>query len=396
MQAGSVEERSAEHRRDQRRRLRPLGLVLIAVVAIPALTSSPQPGVRGEGLAVSIALVGWVVAGIALTRREPREPAPLRSSEAMLVAVLAASVVVLAFVQPGGAAELGLALVAFDASASLQHRAAIGLTVVTTLAVVVAVARNAAHVAASIAGVVVLSAVMFLVATLLRTSRERQARAEAMAAELAELQEVRAREAAGAERARIARDLHDVLAHTLSGLSLQLEATRLLAAKAGAGVELTSALERCSRLTREGLQEARGAVGALRGDTLPGVAQIADLVTEHATTTDMTVDQVVTGEPRPLGVEQGVALYRAAQEALVNVARHSRGSHVRVEIAYLPHLVRLVVEDSDPREDREPRLGDAGSGYGLTAMRERVVALGGTVDAGATPTGFRVAAEMPG
>jgi signal transduction histidine kinase len=386
MQAASVDE--------QRRRLRPLGLALLAVVAVPAISSTPHPGTSGEGLAVSVALVGWLGAGVAFVRREPGR-SPLRSVDTLLVAILGASVVVLVFAQPNGAAELGLALVSFGASAALEFRPAIAITVAATAGVSLAIARNAAHVVASIAGVVLLSAVMFLVAALIRTSRERQVRAEELAAELAAAQEERARAAAQAERARIARDLHDVLAHTLSGLSLQLEATRLLAARSGGGEDLDRALERCSRLARDGLGEARSAVGALRGDALPGIDQIAELAAGHTASTGMPVEQVVEGDPRPVGAEAGVALYRAAQEALVNVARHSRGSRARVEIAYLPEAIRLAVEDADAGEGAVPRLTDVGSGYGLTAMRERVAALGGSVEAGPTPTGFRVMVEVP-
>ena len=156
-------------------------------------------------------------------------------------------------------------------------------------------------------------------------------------AELRESRAAHAEAAALAERGRVARELHDVLAHSLSALALQLEGTRLLARDRGADPEVVEDLERAHRLAASGLTEARQAIAALRGDDLPDLRDLADTF-PGATLT-------VTGEPREPSSEARLALYRTAQEALTNVRRHSASEQRRAAARLREDGTTLTVQD---------------------------------------------------
>ena len=120
----------------------------------------------------------------------------------------------------------------------------------------------------------------FLLSLFARRLRESNQRAELLLAELEQTRAAQARAAALAERQRLAREMHDVLAHSLSGLVLNLEGARLLAAQGGADSQVGEAIDRAHRLAKTGLEEARHAIGMLRDDALPGPERLADLAAE--------------------------------------------------------------------------------------------------------------------
>jgi signal transduction histidine kinase len=227
-----------------------------------------------------------------------------------------------------------------------------------------------------------------------RRIREERERAEML---LVELQRSRASElerAALAERARIAREIHDVLAHTLSSLAVQLEGTRMLVEQRPGDPAAVAAVERAHRLASEGLSEARRAIGALRGDHLPGPDGLQRLVQDFGEATGTPSRFEVSGEPTPLGAEAQLALYRTAQEALTNVRKHAHdASHVEVQLRYSDTGAELLVEDAALPCVTPARAN--GVGYGLIGMRERAELAGGTLEAGPVPTGFRVRLWLP-
>jgi signal transduction histidine kinase len=228
-----------------------------------------------------------------------------------------------------------------------------------------------------------------------RRVRQERERAEAL---LAELQRTRASEierAALAERARLAREIHDVLAHTLSSLAVQLEATRMLIEQRPGDPTVVMAVERAHRLASEGLAEARRAIGALRGDNLPGPDGLQRLVEEFGEQTGTPSRFEVAGKPTPLGAEAQLALYRTAQEALTNVRKHASAvSSVDVSLHYSAEGAELVVENATAATVAAD--GSSTSGYGLIGMRERAELVGGILEAGPVPTGFRVRLWLPG
>jgi signal transduction histidine kinase len=242
---------------------------------------------------------------------------------------------------------------------------------------------------------VLFCAVLALMALSMRQAAESEERAELLLAQLEDAREAEAEAAALAERTRIAQELHDVLAQSLSGLAIQVEAARRMARRDGVADGLQEVLERSGKLVKEGLSDARRAVGALRGDRVPSLDRLPELVERYRDDLELDATLTVGGTRRELPSEVGLALYRGAQEALTNAARYARGSQTVVTLSYQPEATVLTVEDR--RTDGGPAAAPAatGSGLGLTGMRERLAELGGTATAGPTREGWTVRMEVP-
>lgn len=194
------------------------------------------------------------------------------------------------------------------------------------------------------------------------------------------------------ERARLAREIHDVLAHTLSALVIQLESARLLLEQRPGDPAALPAVERAHRLAQDGLVEARRAVGTLRGATLPGPEALGALAADFQDDTGVPCRLEVEGVPAELSSEAGLAVYRTAQEALANVRKHARATAVRLRLHWQPDGAELTVEDEG--EPKEMAWGVNG-GYGLVGIRERAELLGGRLEAGPLEHGFRVRLWVP-
>jgi signal transduction histidine kinase len=193
------------------------------------------------------------------------------------------------------------------------------------------------------------------------------------------------------ERAHLAREMHDVLAHTLSALSIQLEGARMLAEQRGSDPAMVSTLDRVTRLAKEGLLEARRAVGSLRGDSLPGPDLLPVLLETFERDTSIAATLRIEGKIRDLPSEARLAIYRTAQEALTNIRKHAEATAVSITLRYTADDVELRVENQGrTRTDAMP-----GGGYGLVGMRERAELLGGRLDAGPTIDGFTVDLWIP-
>lgn len=195
--------------------------------------------------------------------------------------------------------------------------------------------------------------------------------------------------AATRERDRLAREMHDVLAHTLSGLTVQLEATRLLAEQRPGDPAVAEAVASAHTLAREGLLEARRAVSALRGD-MPGPAQLEQLLHDFEVESGIRCRLDVEGTPVPLRPEAQLALYRTAQEALTNIRKHADATAVALRLRWSHRGAELTVEDQGT-----PKPSLAPGGYGLNGIRERAALLGGSLEAGPTEGGFRVRLRVP-
>ena len=233
--------------------------------------------------------------------------------------------------------------------------------------------------------------------------RAQEAQEERLLAELAESRAAELRAVALAERQRLAREMHDVLAHSLSGLVLQLEGARLLAAAAPNDPRLPETVDRAHQLAKTGLDEARQAIGMLRDDDLPGPDQLSGLADAFTADTGIPCRFTKAGTSRELSPAVRLALYRVTQEALTNVRKHARPDQVVVRLEYLPDTVTLTVENAAVQPVSAGTAGQAPpvpaptatGGYGLTGMQERAELLGGTVTAGPLDTGFRVRLEVP-
>jgi signal transduction histidine kinase len=199
------------------------------------------------------------------------------------------------------------------------------------------------------------------------------------------------------ERNHLAREIHDVLAHTLAALSLQLEAfATVVDGEPGTSPAVREQLEKTRLLVHEGLNEARGAVRALRDDAAPLGEQLEKLAVRH------DADFTTTGEVRPLSPPVVMGLYRVAQEALTNVMKHAPGARTWVQLCFHDDRISLTVDDAGAGANGTSSeaaaaafLAASGGGYGLRGIAERLALLGGNVEAGPTPDGWRVVATVP-
>lgn len=223
----------------------------------------------------------------------------------------------------------------------------------------------------------------------LKTERDR---AVALLAEVEASRLVLREAAATEERNRIAKEMHDVLAHSLAGLSMHLQAIRAIAARDGAPASLTGPLDRAAGLARDGVQEARAAVGALRASSLRGVGDLEALVGEFPGDARLQV----TGPVGRIDRETGHAVYRAVQEAMTNTARYATGSVIQVRVACDERELRVTVRDHGLPAGGRPS-GVKGGGTGLRSMTERIEAVGGTLAAGPDTggPGWRIELRVP-
>jgi signal transduction histidine kinase len=194
-----------------------------------------------------------------------------------------------------------------------------------------------------------------------------------------------------AERNHLARELHDVLAHTLAALSVQLEAfDTVVDAEPDASPAIRQQLERTRRLVHEGLDEARGAVQALRDDPTPLPDRLAKLCEQHG------ADFTLLGSPYSLAPPVSLALFRVTQEALTNVMKHATGAATSVDLSYSPGSVSVTIDNVvDVAQAPAGALSESGGGQGLTGIGERLALLGGAVEAGPSNDGWRVSAVVP-
>ncbi|MFI0820964.1 sensor histidine kinase [Streptomyces sp. NPDC021098] len=230
--------------------------------------------------------------------------------------------------------------------------------------------------------------------------RVRREYAAARAEHAAREREEEARHHVIQERMRIARELHDVVAHHLTLANAQAgTATHLARTNPGKALEILGQL---SETTATALRELKATVELLHQDTdtddgltpAPGLRQLPDLVAA-CSAAGLDVAVTVDGRPRPLPAGLDLTAYRIVQEALTNVTKHAPTRNARVRLAYAPHEVTLTVTN-DTASPRTPAPAGPGRGYGLLGMRERARSVGGTLDAGPRPEGgFEVVCALP-
>jgi signal transduction histidine kinase len=267
---------------------------------------------------------------------------------------------------------------------------ALGGAATVGLAIASALAGSSA---AGVLATTLLCALLGLVAYFIRQARDGEERTEVLMAQLEDARDEQARAAAVAERARIASELHDVLAHSLSGAAIQLQGARKLGERHSVEPQVQAAIDRASELVRDGLTQARSAVGALRGDALPTVSGLQSLIESFRDDMHVDVTLAVDGDCRALPADASLALYRGAQEALTNVARYAPGATACVSLQYGEERTQLTIENSAPTG--AGGLPGVGGGRGLEGLRERIERAGGSLEAGPLDGGWRVRLEVP-
>jgi signal transduction histidine kinase len=257
------------------------------------------------------------------------------------------------------------------------------------------VARPGQVSASNVVGNLLAFGFTLLVGDLLRVRRDQNALLAERNRELEALREAQTRTAIVEERMRIAREVHDVVGHSLVAITLQARAglRRLQRSPQRAG----QALREIETLASRALEETRTAVATIRGGTdltalhpQPTLADLADLV-ESMRGPELDVHLVVDPPARGLAPRLQSAAYRIVQESLSNAAKHARPARTDVRVTHAGDV--LVVEISDDSGNAAPVAGD---GSGLRGMRERAEQLGGTLEAGPAPDrGWRVRARLP-
>lgn len=244
-----------------------------------------------------------------------------------------------------------------------------------------------------------------LVAWLLGTwSRERRAyigTVEDRAASAERDRQLEAERAVSTERQRIARELHDVVSHQVSVIVIQAGAARRALGRRPDDV--ATAIGAIEIAGRSALTDMRRMLGMLSApDTRDGDSSLAPLpsldrlgaLVDTVSAAGVRVGLSIEGDRRPLDPAVELAAYRIIQEGLTNVLKHSSGSEAQVRVAFGPDVLRIEIENAVTT--RSPDLpAREGEGHGLIGMRERAAMLGGELEAGATPSGFRVVARLP-
>jgi signal transduction histidine kinase len=190
------------------------------------------------------------------------------------------------------------------------------------------------------------------------------------------------------ERQRLAREIHDILAHSLSAQVMHLEGARLLLEQDADKALVLDRVIRAGDLARSGLEETKRAVEALRDDQTPLADQLEKLAAHFRSTTGQPCSLVVSGTPH-LAPEAWLAVVRTAQEALTNVRKHAPEAQVVMDFRCAGNWCELEVQDNGGES------GETGSGYGLVGMRERAELIGGSLEAGPAADGFRVRLRVP-
>ncbi len=386
-------------------------IVLVVMLATVPL-ASPHPGLTGpRGIAITVAFAVTAVAWIVWLRAVGRYRLMVTA-----LAVMAVAGGTLAGLSPFSTAIAVGCVVTSSAGVRLSTEASLTITAATVAAFLIAgftVGAPAETLAGYPAAFIGLWAFgLTRRAYLLRAEEAEAALEQARRAHAAENQA-----SALAERARIAREIHDVLAHSLAAVSVNLQAAEGLLGELPAdsrGSEVVKAMEcieRAVAFTRDGMTETRRAILALReGSDADGgpaatptagpaptrlVAELRKLTDGYRADGDAVIDLELIGEPRPVGTEAALTAYRTAQEALTNARKHAPGEPVTVGLTFASAALEVRVVNALPAADDAGPLAHAGAGYGLTGLRERAALAGGTLTAGPEDGQWSVHLRIP-
>jgi signal transduction histidine kinase len=355
--------------------------IAVAVVAITLSDLLLERASGNSGWPEVLAVLAMLGASVPLYWRRRR---PL----ATLVVVTAAAIVFVLSDQPAVQPVLGipLGLAAYSAAAHMERSWRLAVAVLGAMATcaVVASDANANWVEMSVNGGLTVG-VPVLIGRMVWNRRRRVERERDLAA----------RDAVAVERARIARELHDVVAHSMSIMVVQAGAARSVLRRDADGAE--RALRSIEETGRTGLAEMRRLLAAEGDDASslipqPGLDRLDELLARMRAT-GLSVELVVEGEARPLPVGMDLSAYRIVQEALTNTLKHGGDrAHARVLLRYDDDAFEIEVTD----DGRGPASTNDGAGRGLIGMRERVTLFGGDLRSGARPGGgFTVHARIP-
>jgi len=375
-------------------------------VAVAALGLASGLGARAQHEQMPLAAIPVLTAmGLALYPRR-RYPA------AVLGAVAAGVVTLIALGAALGGSFLAVLVACYSAAVHGSRRLVIGLVTAAVAAVVLIGIPQSFGFGGSVIHAIPVPTILAaagaaLFGLLIRSqfsARTAQLTVMAERAEWATAQrDQEARRATLAERLRIARELHDIVAHHVSVIVIQAQGAQRVAGREPDRAR--QAMADVERTARTALEEMRRMLGLLRSpdegedtgslDVAHGVADIAALA-DRMTGAGVAVTVRTTGEPFSVPEDIGLTVYRIAQEALTNVLKHAGPAHAEVHLHYGDHLEITVTDDGRGAAAVLTGAAPTGAGRGTTGMRERVAMLGGRFTAGPRPGGgFRVHAAIP-
>jgi signal transduction histidine kinase len=397
--------------------IRAVRVIVLVVMLATVPLATPHPGLTGpRSIAITVTLVVCAVAWLVWLRADCRFAVMVTA-----LSVMAVAGGTLAGLSPFSTAIAVGCVVTSSAGVRLSTEASLTITAATVAAFLIA-GFTASAPAETLAGYPAALIGLWAFgltrrAYLLRAEEAEEALEQARRAHAAENQA-----AALAERARIAREIHDVLAHSLAAVSVNLQAAEGLLGELPAdsrGSEVVKAMEcieRAVAFTRDGMTEARRAILALREGSdadggqaaAPGgaaptggpaptrlVAELRKLTDDFRADGDAVIDLELIGEPRPVGAEAALTAYRTAQEALTNARKHAPGQPVTIGLTFASAQLEVRVVNPLPASDAAGPLAQAGAGYGLTGLRERAALAGGTLTAGAEDGQWSVHLRIP-
>ena len=353
-----------------------LGLTLFGV--------NPKPGLHERGLAITITLAVVAVAWVGMITFDIRKW-PIQYP----LSLLSVSGGLLAILQQGPAVVVP-AVAAFSAGSNLAPQISTAIAVAGALSLTVSALFVGASTTA-VLGFVVIIGTALAMGMIRYAIAERANSAEQLLEQTRRAAVAETEAAVLGERTRIAREIHDILAHSLGALAMQVEAAQALLTQESPDIaKAVKCVERAGQLTREGLTESRRAVQALRTDIGPLSEMIGTLVEADGGT------MTTTGESRKLPADASLALYRTAQEAVTNARKHAPGKPTTVHLSYDQDAVRLTVTNQLAEADATRPLTNTGGGYGLSGLRERMELAGGSLEVGREGSDWTVRAVVPG
>jgi signal transduction histidine kinase len=357
-------------------------VAVLAVLTIIIAVEHPRPDGHGRGLVILVTLA-LTIATEATSVLFPQPQATVRAA----VEVLAGAI--LAGYDPGTSAVL-LLFAGLDAAQSAPP--AIG-GYLTALAVVAQpLATLAASNPASDGAYGLVAVGGFLLGTTMRQSALRAEQAELRLADMERAEIERSKAADLAERANAAREIHDILAHNLGALIVQLDAVNALLEGDQPNLDaIRPVLRAAHQHAVDGLAEARDAVSSLREDIKPLETSMRQLAAANPSTSLQ-----ISGAPRAVPADVAFMVRRIVQEAITNATKHAPGSRVAVHVAFKPSSLDVTVTDNGRPSDAETSaLAATGGGFGLEGMRERAALIGARLSAGRQDAGWEVHLSVP-
>jgi signal transduction histidine kinase len=364
---------------------RTLRLVALAAIVGTAFIGHPHASLSGHGLVIFMSLMVAAATQVTLLVH------PTGAWALGRLALSALSCGVVAGYEPTVGTAILLIFVGISAGAGLTLGSGGVITAVAVLTTALGVLASGQGTGNISLGAV--AVVGYLAAAGRRQYALRAKEVELRLADAERAREEHARAAALAERANAAREIHDILAHSLGALVLQLDALgAVLEADAPDHRHAAEILARARALAVDGLSEARQAVGTLRSDRPPlieGLRQLVD-ATENGSSLE------IIGTAREISAQAAVAVRRTAQEGLTNAAKHAPGATPKVLLTFEPAEIVLTVTNPAGAPNNAPgSLAHTGGGYGIEGLKERAELLGGTLSAGPRGAAWQVTLRVP-